>query len=382
MWTGVNVGDGLLEQQVYLGWSIIALGAVAVVGWAWHLGHRRSTAGIRVPVLVVVALTALLCSLSPERAIGSQIVAAPSALLYSILPMFRAYARFGVVVQLMAVLLAGIGVDFLRRAARPRATFACVALVALLAVEYTVAPSAVWRDVLPTAAHRWVTRQPGEVRAFDCTPLNRNNQSTQWLTGHRVVMSSRAHECTEPNFAGKLAAGGYTHLLVRRDTTEGRWLSARTVEGLRVAADFEDAQVLAVTAAPPPIYTATMSGFFRREHSAKGTWRWMSRDAVWSITNTGVQVIVATLEIEMWPFQRPRTLELRLDGHNVQRVSVARGRHRYQLGPLSLPPGDHVLMFHATEPPTAADNISGHSDRRAVSIAVGEWKWTVRDEQE
>ena len=41
--------------------------------------------------------------------------AAPSALFYSVLPMFRAYARFGVVVQLMAVRLAGIGVNSTRR---------------------------------------------------------------------------------------------------------------------------------------------------------------------------------------------------------------------------------------------------------------------------
>jgi hypothetical protein len=34
--------------------------------------------------------------------------------------MFRAYARFGVVVQLMAALLAGVGVDRLRRAGTAR----------------------------------------------------------------------------------------------------------------------------------------------------------------------------------------------------------------------------------------------------------------------
>ena len=75
--------------------------------------------------------------------------------------MFRAYARFGVVVQLMAALLAGIGVDYLRRAGTRRAQIACLALVALAAGEYAVSPSALWRDVLPTAAHRWVARQPG-----------------------------------------------------------------------------------------------------------------------------------------------------------------------------------------------------------------------------
>ena len=63
---------------------------------------------------------ALVCSLSPERTIGGFTIAGPSALLYVLLPMFRSYARFGVVVQLMAALLAGIGLDYLRRAGSSR----------------------------------------------------------------------------------------------------------------------------------------------------------------------------------------------------------------------------------------------------------------------
>ena len=150
----------------------------------------------------------------------------PSALLYGLVPMFRAYARFGVVVQLMAALLAGVGVDFLRRAGTRRAQLACVALVALVAAEYTVAPWTLWRDVLPTTAHRWVARQPGDMRALDCTALNRKSESIQWLTGYRVLLAaSSPSDCTEPNFSQKLAATGYTHLLVRRDTAEGRWFA-------------------------------------------------------------------------------------------------------------------------------------------------------------
>ena len=96
--------------------------------------------------------------------------------------MFRSYARFGVVVQLMAVLLAGIGVDFLRRAGTTRARIASAALVALVAVEYAVAPQALSRDVLPTSAHRWVMQQPGLQRTFDCTPRDDASASVQWLT--------------------------------------------------------------------------------------------------------------------------------------------------------------------------------------------------------
>ena len=149
--------EGLLEQQVSLGWGIVALGLIAVVGWL--VRHRQPAALQYVPVLVIVAVMSLLCSMSPERTIGTFTFVRPSALLYDIVPMFRGYARFGVVVQLMAALLAGIGVDRLRRAGTRPARLAGVALVALAAAEYAVSPTSLWRDVLPTAAHRWVTRQ-------------------------------------------------------------------------------------------------------------------------------------------------------------------------------------------------------------------------------
>src|SRR5206468_4570358 len=99
---------------------------------------RRGVADVvlaRVPVLVLVAAAALLCSLSPERTIGAFHFVRPSALLYAVVPMFRSYARFGMVVQLMSAILAGIGVDTLRRSGTARARIACAALLVLAAGE-------------------------------------------------------------------------------------------------------------------------------------------------------------------------------------------------------------------------------------------------------
>ncbi len=383
IWAASDVRHGLLEQQVYLGWGILALGSIAAGQWVWHIRNRQSTSGVRVPILVAVAATAFLCSLAPERMIGGQVVAAPSALLYSVVPMFRAYARFGVVVQLMAALLAGVGVDVLRRAGTTRAARACAALVAVVALEYTVSPSVLWRDVLPTTAHRWVARQPGDVRAFDCASLNSESQSIQWLSGYRVLLSTHpASDCAEPNISDKLAAGGYTHMLVRRDTAEGGGFARHAAEGFRVAADLEDGQVLAVTATQPPIYTAAMPGFFPREHNASDTWRWMANDAAWSIMNTSVHTIVATLDVELWAFQQTRRLELRLDAQHVQSVGVTQNRRIYQIGPLTVPPGDHSLLFHSVEPPAIADEILRNGDQRALSFAVGTWTWIVKGDRE
>jgi len=380
-WATVGVRDGLLEQQVSLGWGIVGLGLVAV--FRWLARDRQPDSLARVPVLAIVALTALVCSLSPERTIGAFTFVRPSALLYHVVPMFRSYARFGVVVQLMAVLLAGIGLDRLRLAGTTRAQMLCVALVALAIGEYTVSPSASWRDVLPTKAHRWIMQQPGRVRALDCTPLTQESESVQWLTHSRVtLLGGSISDCMEPDLPQKLAANGYTYLLVRSDTTDGQWFAEHPVpDGLRVAARFDDGEVFAVTARTPAIYTASMKGFFPREYDADWTWRWMGTDATWMIVTTGVRPIRATLDLELSAFHRPRHLAVSVDGRPVQTLVVDPPRRLYQIGPLTVTPGDHELVFHPVEAPTVADEVIHNGDPRRLSFAFGTWHWSVQGER-
>ena len=102
--------------------------------------------------------------------------------------------------------------------------------------------------------------------------------------------------------------------------------------------------MFAVTAQVPPIYTATMTGFFPREHDAEWSWRWMGADAAWTIVNTSVRPVVATLGLELSAFHRARRMDLRLEGHAVQTLIVEPSRRIYQTGPLTVPPGAHELL--------------------------------------
>ncbi|MBK5298891.1 MAG: hypothetical protein JJE40_17185, partial [Vicinamibacteria bacterium] len=179
VWQRAGVRDGLLEQQVSLGWAVIALGGVAV--WIWFANRGARAALGAVPILVALALAALVCGLSPEREIDGFRFVRPSSFLYTVVPMFRSYARFGVVVQLMAALLAGLGAQRLWSADTRPARIACVLLVALAAAEYAVWPPAMSRDVLPTSAHRWVVRQPGHVLALDCAARTPATELVPWL---------------------------------------------------------------------------------------------------------------------------------------------------------------------------------------------------------
>jgi hypothetical protein len=378
VWTAVGVSVGLLEQQVSLGWGVVALGLIAILRWTPGGRSRQPGSLVYVPVLVIVATAAFVCSLSPQRAIGS-LTAGPSAILYGVVPMFRSYARFGVVVQLMAALLAGIGVDRLLRADTARARVACALLVILIGGEYMVWPPDAWRDVLPTSAHRWVLRQPGRLQVLDCAPPTVDAARVQALTASRIVpRAGTVADCLEPDLPHKLAATGYTHVVVRRDTSERRWFASRPApDGLRRQVSLRDGDVFAVAVDAPPVYTAAMAAFFEREHDRAWTWRWMGTDATWTIVNTTTRPVAAILHLELLAFHRSRRLELHLDGQVLKAFVVEPRRRVYALGPITIAPGDHELAFHPADPPLVADGVIDNGDRRRLSFAVGTWTWTV-----
>jgi hypothetical protein len=374
IWIAADVSSGLLEQQVSLGWAVVALGLIAIDGWLRPTSDVRLKGARAVPILAVVAAAALVCSLSPERTVLGVATIRPSALLYPIVPMFRAYARFGVIVQLMAALLAGIGAARLAAGGRAARTL-CVGLVVLAIAEYAVWPPALSRDVLPTAAHRWVMRQPGGLRVFDCEPLSLESSSVPWLTDGRIAVADEAPDyCAEPQVAAKLWAAGFTHVLVR-DAWERRWLRDHgDAEGLHIQAGFDDADVLSVKPRDL-IYTQAITGFWPREYGHQQTWRWMGADASWTIV-TPTPRPRAMLDVDLQSFHVTRPLAVRLDGGSALILDVDQDPRTYRIGPLALTAGAHLLTFHSAAPATPADEVVGNDDRRALSISLGAWKWS------
>jgi hypothetical protein len=162
--------------------------------------------------------------------------------------------------------------------------------------------------------------------------------------------------------------------VVRRDSPE--WGSPSR-DGLQIVAAFPDAEIFAVTATMPALYTAVMTGFFPRERNAEWSWRWMGADASWIIVNTSREPVIAALYAELSAFNRPRRIDLRLDGGAAQSLAIDQGRRIYRIGPVTLPPGSHELRFRAAGPVLIAGDIINNGDRRALSIAVGAWSWIL-----
>jgi hypothetical protein len=375
VWAARGEGLGLLEQQVTIGAGVLLLCIVGGVA-AWR--HRASSAsGWAIPMLAGVATIAVVFSLAPTVTFAGVTFALPSGMIVALLPMFRSFARFGVVVQLMAVLLAACGAEALWRMGRAaRAT--CVALVLLVAGEYAVAPSAMSRDMLPTSAHRWLMAQPGRVRALDCTVFTPESESVQWLSDNRIVIAGGTlDDCLEPRFAEKLAALGYTHLIVRADSASGNWLLRHTPNDLVPVKAAPGAAVLAIAASPPAIYTESLSGFDRREADAAWTWRWTGHDAAWTIVNTRTDAVTASLELELTAFHHTRDVTIRFDGRDVRTLSIAPERGTYVVS-ITVPPGRHALAFYPRQPPSVADALVHNRDPRPLSFALGDWRWSVR----
>jgi hypothetical protein len=236
--------------------------------------------------------------------------------------------------------------------------------------------------VLPTTAHRWVMEQPGPMQVLDCVPYSLPSASVPWLMGQRVrLLGGSFSDCSEPLVAHKLAAEGFTHLLVRRGSNDAAAFgSGRLPDGMQVAARLKDGQVFKVTAATPEIYIAATRGFFPRERLGDLSWRWMGAEAAWTVVNTTSAPIVATLSLELSAFHHERPLEVRLDGRAVHSIQVACERRVYQVGPFTLPSGTHQIVFHPTQGPTMAAGVVTNGDTRPLSFALSNWSWNVRSE--
>jgi hypothetical protein len=359
LWAEDGIASGLLEQQVYIGWGVLALaGVAAVTSWRLPLGARR------VACLLALAAIAGLCSLAPT-------LSRPSTLLHTLLPMFRAYARFAVIVQLLLSVIAGIGIAALWRTRWAR-TAAIIALV-VLAFEYAPLPAR-WRDALPTSAHRWLVQRRNRSPVFDCTPPSPGEVHTAWLAGYAIGYLGRVvPDCGEPGLPSKLRTMGYRYVVVRRDTPERQFLDDSPRAGLTRIHRAEDADVLAITAPADPWLLIDSHGIYPREYTNGHTWRWAGSSSTIALVNTAANAISGTLEIRLAAFACPRHVTMSVDREVQVHVVVALHPATFVLGPLTLSPGRHELAIESAEPAVTPASTSGGADARPLAIGIFDW---------
>lgn len=112
-------GISFTEHTLYLGWVPLALAFVAFRKWR----KDRKLSAIRytlyaeenfyIGFFVLLAIVAWIFSQPPWWRIGPVRIYMPSFFMYKVLPMFRAYCRFGIVLMLAASVLAGFGLKII-----------------------------------------------------------------------------------------------------------------------------------------------------------------------------------------------------------------------------------------------------------------------------
>jgi hypothetical protein len=361
---------GFVEQQLSLGFSVLALAAIGLIGASDRSGRLAS---LRWPLLVA-GLVAFVCSLPPTVRLGSLDLPMPSQVLHAGAPMFRAYARFGVFVSLVLTTAAGAGAAWLlsRRSRAARATLAI--LLSAAVIEY-VPPVPLWRDVLPTPAHRALIDRR-DARVLDCTTASAGaTAGLSWLMKAEVVPASGAvADCFEPELGHKLAAFGFTHVILRRDVDRLGWIAnGANPHGTARMLTFPEAALVDVRTPKPSLYIVEATGLYPREFQGADSWRWMGARGTLSVANLTSEPRTGFVDLELEPLTTGTSITVVGGERERFTWAVTPGRRWYTAGPIAFAPGTQSLAIEAADALVpAAFGLA--NDPRALSVRVRGWR--------
>ncbi|GEM_PF-1236098 len=172
MFGSIFYGRGSIEQTLYLGWVPLILSYFAFRQWRFKRMHKdvfpgylSSRENFYIGFFIFSATTAFLCSLPPYAELGLFKIYFPSYFLYKILPIFRAYARFGIVVMLCVTVLAGYGMKEMLEKIKRKSTRLLFTFFIFSAIlfEFTNAPPSRVTDIskIPPV-YAWIRDQKGD----------------------------------------------------------------------------------------------------------------------------------------------------------------------------------------------------------------------------
>lgn len=187
-------GSNFTEQTLFLGYTVMLLAALGVfVTWP-----RFETL-----LLLALGVVGLVVSLPPGISVAGHTIPTPSLLLNPIFPIFRVYARFGVLVLLGAALLAGLGFTWLQDRLRGRQALLLALPFILTAIEFNnLPPSHVTRLFPAPAEYRWLANQSGGILIE--YPLRAGTLQEQEIETRQYTLYQQSHG--HPLFNGATTA--------------------------------------------------------------------------------------------------------------------------------------------------------------------------------
>ena len=348
----------------------------------------------------VSAAVAFVFSMPPSAKILGIKIFFPSNLLYKVLPQFRAYARFGIIVMMCAVALAGFGIAFLaERLKNPRGAFVLVAVAMMLVlIEFTISPPFFSLDTASTTDYyRWLKKQPGSA-AVAVYPLyihddfyNYGYLFAQRL--HQKGLVNGAHPGTEsaklresildvkhPATPGLLSRAGAKYVVVIPGYyTEGvmhpTYVYATNLDerpmppGLRRVRSFPDATIYEVKAAPADFVCEYDSGVYEPYVDAQGrAWHPCMNETLASIRSYLHKPATCSIRLKVMSAGPTRGVSFSVNGEVKSVVAVTPSPVDVILEGVVLSPGVNTLKIESDGNPVYLSGVTDYSQVRACMM--------------
>lgn len=245
---GISIwrGHRYIEHTLFLGYVPLILAGIAL-GNNWKR-RKAIVQRERFPIsfFAFAVLAGVLISAPPFLPLGHFSIDAisrevickyklffPSYFLYKIAPMFRCYARFGIIVMFSVSVLAGFGLKFIleKIKSRQKKIGLFILLCSLLFIEFADFPAFRITDISkPPAVYQWLAQQPKEFTIIEY-PLAKSNDSSAfqeyvfWQRVHQKRLINRLPEknreeivdISNPEILPRLTGLGAKYVIVHQD---------------------------------------------------------------------------------------------------------------------------------------------------------------------
>ena len=413
------------ERTLYLGYLPLGLAIIAVIEW-W----RKEKKAIIVPFLGISAVLFFFFSLQPMFHVYKLKIPNLGYFAYQVLPMFRVYARMGIVVLAAVAVLAGFGVRSLLKKITGQKYIFLLTVICVLVVlfEYINVPPFHNIDLSKTpAVYCWLAAEPEEtvvveypfVRSADA----QNSEYLFYQTRHKKILINGAADgslaeafrraCQKPcrlDTAKLLKYLGADYLILHQDKyTKDQLIIINSNPGLEKCGQFVQLDEVASNVSPGNkseqiandcVYLITAAAdnlvvvFWEKcaqweEWTDGRLWRWLGNNATIWIGNgpiNGSELEIQNVEskkidisFRVAAFIEERELELYLNNNLIAMLNVLPTKNPRQaqevvLGDVTLLPGGNVLKFTCLQGDDVIGDVLGTEDRRRVSFAVSDFE--------
>jgi len=231
-------GISFTEHTLYLGWVPLLLAFLTFKRWRilqkTKDERRRTKDEFYIGFFVFLAIVAWFFSQPPWWKFGPIRIYMPSFFMYKVLPMFRAYCRFGIAVMLAIAVLAGFGLKFILerfKSQKIKIVLTCL-FSGLVLLEFWNYPPFKVIDVskVPTVYY-WLKGQPGDfvIAEYPLDADSPNEMYKFYQTKHekKIINSTipgtyankvaqTITKLSDPNTAGVLKWMGVKYVIVHK----------------------------------------------------------------------------------------------------------------------------------------------------------------------